>query len=119
MNLIRWQYKPTALDELKVGKKPPMPYSDIRLLNALNHTFWFLPSVASCKAMGNLLKTHPFYKEYTVIVCAGAEAGMGVDALKPVREAIKDGFSTKTITLSCGKLTSGVTVSDWGGIFML
>ena len=119
LNLIRGQYKPTALDELKVGKKPPMPYSDIRLLNALNHTFWFLPSVASCKAMGNLLKNHPFYKEYKVIVCAGAEAGMGVDALKPVREAIKDGFSTKTITLSCGKLTTGVTVPEWGGIFML
>lgn len=119
LNLIRGQYKPTAIDELKVGKKPPMPYSDIRLLNALNHTFWFLPSVASCKAMGNLLKNHPFYKEYKIIVCAGAEAGMGVDALKPVREAIKDGFSTKTITLSCGKLTTGVTVPEWGGIFML
>ena len=119
LNLIRGQYKPTAIDELKVGKKPPMPYSDIRLLNALNHTFWFLPSVASCKAMGELLKNHPFYKEYKVIVCAGAEAGMGVDALKPVREAIKDGFSTKTITLSCGKLTTGVTVPEWGGIFML
>ena len=119
LNLIRGQYKPTAIDELKVGKKPPMPYSDIRLLNALNHTFWFLPSVASCKAMGDLLKNHPFYKEYKIIVCAGAEAGMGVDALKPVREAIKDGFSTKTITLSCGKLTTGVTVSEWGGIFML
>lgn len=119
LNLIRGQYKPTAIDELKVGKKPPMPYSDIRLLNALNHTFWFLPSVASCKAMGDILKNHPFYKEYKIIVCAGAEAGMGVDALKPVREAIKDGFSTKTITLSCGKLTTGVTVPEWGGIFML
>lgn len=119
LNLIRGQYKPTAIDELKVGKKPPMPYSDIRLLNALNHTFWFLPSVASCKAMGDILKNHPFYKEYKAIVCAGAEAGMGIDALKPVREAIKDGFSTKTITLSCGKLTTGVTVSEWGGIFML
>lgn len=119
LNLIRGQYKPTAIDELKVGKKPPMPYSDIRLLNALNHTFWFLPSVASCKAMGEILKNHPFYKEYKIIVCAGAEAGMGVDALKPVREAIKDGFSTKTITLSCGKLTTGVTVPEWGGIFML
>ena len=119
LNLIRGQYKPTAIDGLKVGKKPPMPYSDIRLLNALNHTFWFLPSVASCKAMGDLLKNHPFYKEYKIIVCAGAEAGMGVDALKPVREAIKDGFSTKTITLSCGKLTTGVTVPEWGGIFML
>lgn len=119
LNLIRGQYKPSTIDELKVGKKPPMPYSDVRLLNALNHTFWFLPSVASCKAMGELLKNHPFYKEYDVIVCAGNDAGMGVEALKPVREAIKNGFNTKTITLSCGKLTTGVTVSEWGGIFML
>ena len=119
LNLIRGQYKPTSIDELKTGYKPPMPYSDIRLINALNHTFWFLPSVASCKAMGNLLKNHTFYKEYNVIVCAGNEAGMGVEALKPVNEAIKNGFNTQTITLSCGKLTTGVTVPEWGGIFML
>ena len=119
LNLIRGQYKPTAIDELKTGKKPPMPYSDYRLLGTLNHTFWFLPSVASCKAMGELLKNHPFYKEYQIIVCAGNEAGMGVEALKPVRDAIKNGFETKTITLSCGKLTTGVTVPEWGGIFML
>ncbi|MBE7702967.1 MAG: restriction endonuclease [Cyanobacteria bacterium SIG28] len=119
LNLIRGQYKASTIDELKIGKKPPMPYSDYRLLGALNHTFWFLPSVASCKAMGELLKKHPFYNEYQVIICAGNDAGMGVEALKPVREAIKNGFATKTITLSCGKLTTGVTVSEWGGIFML
>ena len=119
LNLIRGQYKASTIDELKVGKKPPMPYSDYRLLSALNHTFWFLPSVASCKAMGELLRKHTFYKEYQIIVCAGNEAGMGVKALDPVREAIKNGFNTKTITLSCGKLTTGVTVSEWGGIFML
>lgn len=119
LNLIRGQYKASTIDELKIGKKPPMPYSDYRLLNALNHTFWFMPSVASCKAMGELLKNHSFYKEYEVIVCAGNEAGMGVEALNPVREVIKNGFSTKTITLSCGKLTTGVTVPEWGGIFML
>jgi len=119
LNLIRGQYKPTAIDELKLGSKPPMPYSDVRLLNALRHTFWFLPSVASCRAMGELLKNHPFYKEYDIVVCAGIEAGIGVEALQPVRRAIKNGFSTKTITLSCGKLTTGVTVPEWGGIFML
>lgn len=41
LNLIRGQYKASTIDELKIGKKPPMPYSDYRLLNALNHTFWF------------------------------------------------------------------------------
>ena len=119
LNLIRGQYKAGALDDLKVGAKPPMPFSDYRLLNALNHTFWFLPSVASCKAMGDLLRNHTFYKEYEVIVCAGNQAGMGVEALIPVENAIKNGFNTKTITLSCGKLTTGVTVPQWSGIFML
>lgn len=119
LNLIRGQYLPTTVDELKNGKPPAMPYSDIRMLNTLSHTFWFLPSVASCKAMGDLLKTHPFYKEYAIIVCAGNDAGMGAEALTPVQEAIGSGFYTKTITLSCGKLATGVTVPQWGGIFML
>lgn len=119
LNLIRGQYKPSTLDELKIGKKPPMPFSDVRLLSALNHTFWFLPSVASCKAMGELLSKHPFYKEYKIIVCAGNDAGIGVEALGPVQRTISKGFNTKSITLSCGKLTTGVTVPEWGGIFML
>ena len=46
----------TSVDELKLGaQKPPMPYSDTRLLNVLSHTLWFLPNVASCYAMANLL----------------------------------------------------------------
>jgi hypothetical protein len=119
LNLMRGQYKPTAINELKTGFKPPMPYSDIRLISALSHTFWFLPNVASCKAMGELLEKHPFYNEYKINVCAGNEAGMGADALIPVRESIGNGYNTKTITLSCGKLATGVTVPEWSGIFML
>lgn len=119
LNLIQGQYKPTALDELKTNKKPPMPFSDMRLLSSLNHTFWFLPSVASCKAMGDLLKRHPFYNKYKIIVSAGSEAGMGVDAIIPVERAIGNGFNNGTITLSCGKLTTGVTIPQWSGIFML
>jgi predicted house-cleaning noncanonical NTP pyrophosphatase (MazG superfamily) len=54
-----------------------------------------------------------------VVVAAGATAGIGLDALPPVREAIGSGFETKTITLSCGKLTTGVTVPQWSSILML
>ena len=50
---------------------------------------------------------------------AGASAGIGLDALPPVRKAIGSGFETKTITLSCGKLTTGVTVPQWSSILML
>ncbi len=98
-----------------------MPYSDTRLLNLLSHTFWFLPSVASCHAMHALLrqKQNKFYHDYKVIVAAGNGAGIGAAALPPVKEAMDDPLKTKTITLSCGKLTTGVTVKPWTGILML
>ncbi|PIP41568.1 MAG: restriction endonuclease, partial [Desulfobacterales bacterium CG23_combo_of_CG06-09_8_20_14_all_51_8] len=85
------------------------------------HTFWFLPSVASCHAMCNLLKKRQnrFYQDYKVIVAAGSAAGIGVAALPPVLEGMDEPLKTKTITLSCGKLTTGVTVRPWTGILML
>ncbi|HEY1751827.1 MAG TPA: hypothetical protein VGG29_11215, partial [Caulobacteraceae bacterium] len=103
------------------GSHPPFPYSDTRLLPYLQHSFWFLPNVASCHAMANLLaeKHNTFWHAYKVIVAAGAEAGIGLDALSPVRQAIGSGFETKSITLSCGKLTTGVTVAQWSSILML
>ena len=50
LDLIRGSYLPNSVDDLKLGSKPPMPFSDVRLLSVLTHTFWFLPSVA-CHAM--------------------------------------------------------------------
>ena len=122
LDLIRGSYMETTVDELKLGaQKPPMPFSDTRLLNVLGHTLWFLPNVASCCAMANLLaqKQNAFYHDYTVNVCAGTEAGIGVRAVEPVRRSMGDPLATKTITLSCGKLTTGVTIKPWTGIFML
>ena len=122
LDLIRGSYLPNSVDDLKLGsKKPPMPFSDVRLLSVLTHTFWFLPSVASCHAMKNLMakRQNTFYHDYKVIVAAGVSAGIGVDALEPVQIAMDNPLRTKTITLSCGKLTTGVTVKPWSGIFML
>jgi len=122
LNLIRGSFMPTSVDNLKLGaQKPPMPFSDVRLLNVLSHTFWFLPSVASCQAMYNLLKKkqNRFYHDYKVIVAAGSAAGIGVAALPPVLDGMDEPLNTKTITLSCGKLTTGVTVRPWTGILML
>ena len=122
LNLIRGEFLGTTIDNLKLGgKKPPMPYSDTRLLEVLNHTFWFLPTVASCYAMNNLLqkRQNKFYQDYRIIVAAGPMAGIGVNALPPVQDAMEDPLESKTITLSCGKLTTGVTVKPWTGIFML
>lgn len=127
LDLIRGQYLSASVDDLKLGqdKRPPMPFSDTRLLNVLSHTLWLLPNVASCEAMYNLLqeRQNAFYHDYTINLCAGTKAGIGLDALNPVVKSMeKDGkgpLETKTITLSCGKLTTGVTVRPWSGIFML
>ena len=123
LDLIRGTFKETTVDNLKMGaKKPPLPFSHAPLLKVLAHTFWFLPSVASCHAMKNLLgeRQNLFYHDYNVVVAAGTSAGIGVDALPPVHEAMTDNpLESKTITLSCGKLTTGVTVKPWTGIFML
>lgn len=121
LDLIRGSFLETTVDELKLGaQKPPMPFSDTRLLNVLSHTLWFMPNVASCYAMANLLaqKQNAFYHDYTVNICAGTEAGIGVKALEPVRKSMGDPLATKTITLSCGKLTTGVTIKPWTGIFI-
>ena len=122
LDLIRGSYLETTVDELKLGaEKPPMPYSDTRLLNVLSHTLWFLPNVASCYAMANLLaqKQNTFYHDYTINICAGTKAGVGLAALEPVQKSMGNPLETKTITLSCGKLTTGVTIKPWTGIFML
>ena len=123
LDLIRGGYLPASVDDLKLGqdKRPPMPFSDTRLLNVLSHTLWFLPNVASCFAMANLLaqRQNKYYHDYKVVVCAGTAAGIGLDALHPVQANMGDPLETKTITLTCGKLTTGVTVKPWTGIFML
>jgi len=121
LEIIRGGYAPKAVEHLKTGTRPPFPYSDVRLLPYLQHSFWFLPNVAACHAMANLLaeKHNTFWHGYEVIVAAGASAGIGLDALPPVRKAIGSGFETKTITLSCGKLTTGITVPQWSSILML
>ena len=122
LDLIRGSYSENIVSELKQGKeKPPMPFSDIRLVSYLQHTFWFLPSVAACKAMERLLKrpNNRFFRDYKIIVAAGNAAGMGAKAVEPVYNAMGNPQQTKTITLSCGKLSTGVTVKPWSGILML
>lgn len=122
LDLIRGSFSETTIDNLKLGaKKPPFPFSHAPLLNVLSHTFWFLPTVASCHAMSNLIaqKQNKFYHDYTIVVAAGTSAGIGVEALPPVLAAMENSLQTKSITLSCGKLTTGVSVKPWTGIFML
>jgi len=121
LDIIRGSYLTKSVEQLKTGTRPPFPYSDVHLLPYLQHSFWFLPNVAACHAMANVLaeRQNTYWKDYTVVVAAGTSAGIGLEALPPVRKAIGSGFDTKTITLSCGKLTTGVTVAQWSAILML
>ena len=102
--------------------RPALPFEDTRLLDLCAHTMWFLPNVASCDAMEALLHrpANGFYQNYTIINCSGTKAGIGIDALGPVRAAMGDNpLKTRTITLTCGKLTTGVTLRPLGGLLML
>ncbi|MCW2310928.1 DEAD/DEAH box helicase [Rhodoferax antarcticus] len=121
LDIIRGGNVAQSAELLKTGTRPPFPYSDVRLLPYLQHSFWYLPNVAACQAMANLLaeRHNTFWLGYQVIMAAGSAAGIGLEALPPVRKAIGSGFDTQTITLSCGKLTTGVTVAQWSAILML
>lgn len=115
------------LRALTTGDK--YPFSTPELRNALSHTLWILNRVASVNALAKLLKEDPVFKDYEVVIAAGDDAtaarngdvypdqrGMR-DAYNRVKEAIRK--NAKTITLSVGKLTVGVTVPEWSGVLML
>lgn len=124
LNWLRGQDVDSAVAALEHGTSKPFPYADTNVLPYMNHSVWFLPSVASVFAMRNLLseaQNVPSWAEYKVMPVAGNGAGVGVgaDALPPVRDAIGSGYDRKTITLTCGKLLTGVTVPQWSSILML
>jgi hypothetical protein len=122
LDLLRGQDLTELWKAVSAKHRPPMPFSDVNLLTSLQHTLWYLPSVNACIAMRDLLEQshNKFFRDYTIIVAAGSEVGMGQQALVPVEEAItRIPQDSKTITLTCGKLTTGVTVPAWAGIFML
>lgn len=92
------------------------PFATDEFAKEFAHTFWVLPGVSACKAMSKLLENHPFFGNYKVVNVAGG----GIDAEKAVelvRSAIN--LHDKTITLSCGRLNTGVTIPEWSGVLML
>lgn len=114
-HIIKW------LDSLTQNEK--YPFSTKELRNELKHTFWLLNRVASAKALEKLLKTHPVFENYKVILAAGNgrsdedEQTINLKSLDKVKKAISE--NEKTITLSVGQLTTGVTVPEWTGVLML
>lgn len=121
LDMIRGNYLGSEFEINKIKGRPPLPFSDPRLKSSLQHTFWFLPNVSSCYAMANLLRErhNTFYNDFNISICAGSSAGIGMKALAPVLATIDNPVETKSITLSCGKLTTGVSVKPWSGIFIL
>lgn len=113
------------LDSLATNEK--YPFSTPELRDEIRHSFWLLDRVASAKALERLLKKHEVFKDYTIVLAAGdgrsadADVSLVGKSLDRVRNAIADAEKSggKTITLSVGQLTTGVTVPEWTAVIML
>ena len=106
----------------KEDKDSCYPFANEEYRNIFRHTLWMLPGVKEARAMSALLQSHPVFQHFKVVNVAGDgdEDEESKDALAAVEEAIgKDPDATRTITLSCGRLTTGVSVKAWTGVFML
>lgn len=106
----------------KEDKDNYYPFASEEYRNIFRHTLWILPGVKEARAMSALLQSHPVFQHFKVVNVAGDgdEEEENKDALKAVENAIgKDPDATRTITLSCGRLTTGVSVKAWTGVFML
>ena len=106
------------LDTLTTLEK--FPFSTPELREKLKHTFWLFHRVESVKAMAKLLKAHDVFKDYEIVIAAGTETVDDFNnkkSLAKVQSAIE--HHDKTITLSVGQLTTGVTVPEWTAVFML
>jgi hypothetical protein len=121
LNMLRGKLTQSATEKLLNDFRPPFPYSDGRFTKGVEHSVWFMPTVASAHAMKAHLEAHPFFKDHIVHVAAGNKAGMGADAKGPVDEMLAKAakHGKQTITLSVGKLMTGVTVPQWGSILIL
>ena len=99
------------------------PYANEKYRQLFKHSLWMVPGVKEAKALSKLMKKHPVFGSgaFEIINVAGDgdEEEKSEDALKKVHEAIDNAGGGYTITLSCGKLTTGVTVKEWTAVFML
>lgn len=95
------------------------PFSTEEYREMFAHTFWIVPGVKEAKALSAMIQNHPNFKDFEVVNIAGDgdEEKPYDEALALVKSCIKS--YPKTITISCGKLTTGVTVREWTGIMML
>lgn len=106
----------------KEDKDSLYPYANEEYRNIFRHTLWMVPGVKEARALSAMLQTHPVFQHFKVVNVAGDgdKDEESHDALEAVEQAIgKDPDTTRTITLSCGRLTTGVSVKTWTTVFML
>lgn len=106
----------------KNDEKSMYPFANKRYRDIFRHTLWMVPGVKSAKALSAMLRNHPVFGMFEIVNVAGEgdEEEANDEALRKVEKAIgKDPDQTRTITLSCGRLTTGVSVKPWTGVFML
>lgn len=106
----------------KTDEKSLYPFANKRYRDIFRHTLWMVPGVKAVKALSAMLRTHPVFGLFEVVNVAGDgdEEEENEEALQKVEKAIgKDPDKTRTITLSCGRLTTGVSVKPWTGVLML
>ena len=107
---------------VKYDPESNYPYSTVEFRNAFRHTLWMVPGVKEARALSAMLKAHPIFGQFDIVNVAG-EGDLeeeNDDALNMVEKAMGDNpEETRTITLSCGKLTTGVTVKPWTAVMML
>ena len=98
------------------------PYSTEEYRDNFRHSLWIVPGVKAAKALSAMLQSHTVFSQFQVVNVAGEgdEDQERDDALELVNKAIGDKpEETYTITLSCGRLTTGVSVKAWTAVFML
>lgn len=99
------------------------PYSNEEYRALFKHSLWVVPGVKEARALKKLMLKHSVFGcgQFNIVNVAGSgdEEETSYEALSKVRKAIKEAGDDYTVTLSCGKLTTGVTVKEWTAVFML
>lgn len=122
-SFVHHSYVENFLNQItKTDENSFYPFANKRYRDIFRHTLWMVPGVKSAKALSAMLKNHPVFGLFEIVNVAGDgdEEEANEEALRKVEKAIgKDPDQTRTITLSCGRLTTGVSVKPWTGVFML
>jgi superfamily II DNA or RNA helicase len=129
-NFIHEKYVHKFLDLITTPSESNFPYSSVEFRNNLRHTLWIVPGVKEARALEKLLREHPifgmkdnagkYYFNIANVAGDGNEEVAEKESRKLVRKAItNDPLSSYSITISCGKMTRGVSVPEWSAVFML